>query len=66
MYYILKTIIDGVNSYCSYDRNAVKFPTLPEFNPKKEKITAALNNTTSGNGNNYMNLIIGYINDYLY
>lgn len=65
MYSILKAIVRGVNDYCAYDRPAVKFPELPEFSPEIEKITADLDTTVSGSGNNYINLMIYYLNNYL-
>ena len=68
VYQTMLNLIEGVNSYCSYDRKDVKFNhNIPEFVPKTEIITSAESGTDRYGtaGRNYINLLTRYLNDYL-
>ena len=62
VYQTMANLIDGVNNWCTYTRNAVKFGTLPSFTAIIEEVTAADTGTT---GKNYMNILTDYMNTYL-
>lgn len=67
VYKTIRNLITGVNEWCIYDRIDVKFPVLPNFSPLEEIITSAKIGTDryGKSGKNYMNLLTGYMNDYL-
>lgn len=67
IYNTILNLIAGVNGYCIYDRDAVKFNINETFIPATEIITSAESGTDryGSTGRNYMNLLTRYMIDYL-
>lgn len=61
-YNALKTIVQGIHSYCDYDRSAVDMNSIEEFNVEHEIITVDENNSI---GKNYIKLLTRIAIEYL-